>query len=84
MPRKFVFLWGGGSTDSVEDRDLGAEAPLSGVLLNLQMSETNILIRLLQMYFPQNWKFSSALSKFWNFGKGLNTSNPPQYATAST
>jgi hypothetical protein len=49
------FLGGGGSTNSVEGRengDLGAVAPYSGVPLNLQMSETGILIRLLQIYFP--------------------------------
>jgi hypothetical protein len=32
------------------------------------MSEPGILIRLLQMYFPWNWKFGSALSKLWIFG----------------
>jgi hypothetical protein len=32
------------------------------------MSETRILIRLLQMYFPRNWEFGSALSKLRNFG----------------
>jgi hypothetical protein len=32
------------------------------------MNETHILITLLQMYFPWNWKFGSALSKLWNFG----------------
>jgi hypothetical protein len=36
------------------------------------MGETHILIRLLWMYFPQNWEFGSALSKLWNFGGGLN------------
>jgi hypothetical protein len=50
--------------------DLGALASLSGVLLNLQMSETCILIGLLRMYFPQNWEFGSALSKLRNFGCG--------------
>jgi hypothetical protein len=39
------------------------------------MSETHILIRLLWMYFPWNWEFSSALSKLWNFGGG--GWNPP-------
>jgi hypothetical protein len=34
-----------------------------GVLPNLQMSETHILIRLLQTHFPQNWEIGSALSK---------------------
>jgi hypothetical protein len=52
----------GGSTNSVEDREQrergpGAVAPWSGVSLNLQMSETHIMIRLLWMYFPRNWEF---------------------------
>jgi hypothetical protein len=46
-----------------ENRDLRMIVLWSGVLLNLQMSETHILIRLLQMYFLQNGEFSSALSK---------------------
>jgi hypothetical protein len=44
VPRNF---FGGGSTNSVEDRengDLGAVAPYSGVPPNLQISETRILI----------------------------------------
>ena len=42
------------------------------------MSESRILVRLLQMYFPWNWEFGSALSKLRNFGGwGLNTPNPP-------
>jgi hypothetical protein len=53
-----------------ENGDLGAVFPASGVPLNLQMSETRFLIRLLRMYFPPNWEFFSALSKFWNFGGG--------------
>ena len=32
------------------------------------MSESLILVRLLRMYFPRNWEFSSALSKLRNFG----------------
>jgi hypothetical protein len=47
------------------------------VLLNLKMSETRILISLLWMYFPQNWKFGSALSKLWNFGWGLTPPGTP-------
>jgi hypothetical protein len=38
--------------ESRESGDLGAVAPESGVPLNLQMNETHILIRLLQMYIP--------------------------------
>ena len=33
-----------------------------------KMSEIHILVRLLRMYFPRNWEFGSALSKFRNFG----------------
>jgi hypothetical protein len=54
-----------------EKGDLGALAPLSGVPLNLQISKTRILIRLLRMYFPENWEFGLALSKLWNFGVGF-------------
>jgi hypothetical protein len=64
---------------------LGAVAPWSGVPLNLQMSETCILIRLLRMHFPRNWEFGSALSKLRNFeGWGVwtpLTPPPPPYAT---
>jgi hypothetical protein len=75
-----IFFWWG-STNSVEDRGQrehgsGLVAPWSGVLLNLQMSETSILIRLLQMYLPQNWEFGSALSTFQNF-LGAETLTPP-------
>jgi hypothetical protein len=34
------------------------------------MSESRILVRFLRMYFPRNWEFGSALSKFRNFGEG--------------
>jgi hypothetical protein len=53
-----------------ENGDLGA------VPLNLQMSETRILIRLLWMYFLRNWEFGSALTKLPKFRV-----NPPRYAT---
>jgi hypothetical protein len=36
------------------------------------------------MYFPQNREFSSALSKLWNFGEGLNPPNPPSWYTTAT
>jgi hypothetical protein len=70
-----ILFGGGGSkirvrTEGRENGDLGAAAPKSGVPLNLQMSETRILIRSLRMYFPRNWEFGSALSKLRNFGKG--------------
>jgi hypothetical protein len=42
------------------------------------MGETRILIRLLRMYFPRNWKFGSVLSKIRNFGGGgLNPQGTP-------
>jgi hypothetical protein len=56
--------------------NLGALAPLSGVALNLQMSETRILIRLLRVYFPRNREFGSALSKLRNLG-GVEHLEPP-------
>jgi hypothetical protein len=59
-----------------ENGDLGAVVPYSGAPLNLQMSETRILIRLLRMYFPWNREFSSALSKLQNF------EGPPMRTTA--
>jgi hypothetical protein len=46
----------------------GGGSPYSGVPLNLQMSETHILIRLLRMYFPRNREFGSAFKKLRNFG----------------
>jgi hypothetical protein len=57
-------------TEGRENGDLGAVVPYSGVPLNLQASETRILIRLLRMYFPRNRKFGSALSKLRNFVGG--------------
>jgi hypothetical protein len=76
VPRSFVRVGGGGrSTNSVEDpgqreRGSGGGNLLVRGLLNLQMSETRILIRLLRMNFPRNWEFGSALSKLRNFGGG--------------
>jgi hypothetical protein len=80
VPRNFVLGRGGGSTNSDEDRGQrelwsGDSSPLVRVSLNLQMSETRILIRLFRMYFPRNWEFGSALSKLRNFGEG--GLNPP-------
>jgi hypothetical protein len=60
----------GGLTNSVEDRgqtERGSEGG-SPPPLNLQISKTRILIRLLWLYFPRNWEFGSALSKLRNFG----------------
>jgi hypothetical protein len=70
-----ILFEGRGSTNSVEDRenrDLGVVAPYSGVSLNVQMSETCILIRLLRIYeyLPRTWELGSALSKRLNFGGG--------------
>jgi hypothetical protein len=77
------FFVGGCSTNSVEDRgqrergSVGG-SPYSGIPLNLQMSETRILIRLLGMYFPRNWEFGSALSTLRNLGGGgVWTPKPP-------
>jgi hypothetical protein len=69
------FFWAGVQqiqlrTEGRENGDLGVVVPYSGVPLNLQMNETRILIRLLQMYFPRNREFGSALSKLWNFEGG--------------
>jgi hypothetical protein len=53
-----IFFFGGEGVQQIqlriegrENGDLGAVDPYSGVPLNLQMSETHILIRLLRMYF---------------------------------
>jgi hypothetical protein len=66
------FCWGGVQpmqlrTEDRQNGDLGAVEPQRGVPLNLQMSDTIILIRLLRMYIPRNWEFSSALSKLLDF-----------------
>jgi hypothetical protein len=65
----------GGSTNSFEDkgqrvRGSAGRSPYSEVPLNLQMSETRILIKLLRMCYPLNWEFGSALSKLRNVGVG--------------
>jgi hypothetical protein len=75
VPR--IFFSGGGvqqiqlRTEGRENGDLGAVVPYSGVQLNLKISETRILIRVLRMYFPRNREFGSTLSKLWNFGEGV-------------
>jgi hypothetical protein len=47
------------------------------------MYETRIMITLLRMYIPRNWKFGSALSKRRNFGGGgVEPPTPPPNATA--
>jgi hypothetical protein len=63
--RQEFFRGGGGqqiqlTTEDRENGDLGAVAPYSGVPLNLQMSETRIVIRLLRIYFPRISEFGSA------------------------
>jgi hypothetical protein len=55
-------------TEGRENGDLGAVAPYSGVPLNLKMSETRILIRLLRIYFPRISEFGLASE----FRGGLN------------
>jgi hypothetical protein len=62
VPRNFFGLGGGvqkiqSRTEGRENGDLGAVTPWSGVQLNLQMSETRILIRLLRIYFPHITEF---------------------------
>jgi hypothetical protein len=42
------------------------------------MSETHILVRLLQMYFPRNWELGPALSELVNFKGGGGVFEPPQ------
>jgi hypothetical protein len=71
-----ILLGGGGGSkiqlrnEGRENGDLGAVAPYSGVPLNLKMSGTRILIRLLRMYFPRDLEFGLVFSKFRNFGEG--------------
>jgi hypothetical protein len=72
-----ILFGGGGSTSSVADRGQreggsrgDSPPPRVRVPLNLQVSETRILIRLIRMYFPRSWEFDSALSKLRNFGEG--------------
>jgi hypothetical protein len=69
-------------TEGRENGDLGAVASYSGVMLNLQMSETHILIRLLWMYFPWNWDFATALKNRQRWGGGgRSPQTPPRYTT---
>jgi hypothetical protein len=61
-----------------ENGDLGAVAPWSGVPLNLKMSETRILIRLLRIYLPRISEFGSASE----FRRGVEpTKLPPPLGT---
>jgi hypothetical protein len=56
-----------------------------GVPLNLQMSVTRILIKLLCVYIPRNWEFGPAFPKLRNFrggGGGRGLTPPPGYASA--
>jgi hypothetical protein len=70
VPRNFVRGVGGGvqqiqlRTEGRENGDLGAVAPKSGVSLNLQMSETRILIRLLRMCFHGTGNSAQLCQKF--------------------
>jgi hypothetical protein len=45
------------------------------------MSETRILIRLLQTYISRNWEFGTAFLKLRNFGGGGVVVNPPPLGT---
>jgi hypothetical protein len=65
---------GGGGVQQIklktEKRESGSGSPLVMGPLNLKMSESRILIRLLRMYVLRNREFGSALSKLWNIGGG--------------
>jgi hypothetical protein len=61
---------GGGSTNSVEVRGQRE----CGVPHSLRMSEPNIFIRLLRMYFPRNREFGLAMSKL---RRGWTPQTPP-------
>jgi hypothetical protein len=48
------------------------------------MSETRILIRLLQMYIPRNWEFGQDFSKLQNFRGGFEPlKHPPGYVSGT-
>jgi hypothetical protein len=77
----------GGYKNSVEDREQrewgsGGGSPQSGVPLNLQMSETRILIRLLRMYFLRNREFGLAwLCQYFGISGRVRFVPPLRYAT---
>jgi hypothetical protein len=81
--RTLEFRWEGeGDVQQIQLRtagwingDLRVVASWSGVPLNLQMSETCILVWLLQMYFPHNWNSAQLCQNFGNFG-GRGRLNP--------
>jgi hypothetical protein len=81
-----ILLRGRGSTNLVEDRGereqgYGGGSPLVRGSAQRAKSETYIRVRLLQVYFPPNWNFGAAVSKFRNFGTGggcLNPLNPTE------
>jgi hypothetical protein len=83
--RQEFFSGGGGgqqiqlTTEGRENGDLGAVAPYSGVPLNLQMSESLILVRLFWIYFPRISEFVSA-SEFRG-GGGVCTPQTPPFGT---
>jgi hypothetical protein len=64
-------------TEGRENGDLGLVTPQSGVPLNLQMSETRILIRMLRIYFPRISEFGSASE----FRGGVEPPQPPLLGT---
>jgi hypothetical protein len=66
-------------TKGRDNRDLGAVALWLRVPINLQMSKTRILIRLLRIYFPRISEFGSA-SEFRG-GGDWTPPNPPRSAT---
>jgi hypothetical protein len=67
-------------TEGRENGDLLAVAPLSGGPFSLQMSDTVILIRLLQIYFSTEQGIRLGFVKTSEF-RGFEPPNPPRYAT---
>jgi hypothetical protein len=76
----------GGSTNSVEDRGQrewgsGGNSPLvrgsAQFAIWFDFVKLSGCRGLLQIYFPRNWEFGSALSKLQNFRGGVWTPKPP-------
>jgi hypothetical protein len=85
-----IFFWGGGGTNVVEDRGQrewgsGGGCPGSGVMLNLQVSETCILIGLLRIIFHGIGNLAQLCQYFRiSGGGGVEPPTPLlRYATAN-
>jgi hypothetical protein len=79
VPRIF---FGGGSTNSVEDRGhreqrSGAVTPLSGVPPSLQMGETHILIRFLRSIFHRTGNSARLCQNIGIISGGFEPPKPP-------